>query len=134
MNRPLRSWIFCLFLALTLRIDERIWQCPSLFIMNTLLDYSHGRGKLFNLLNRHLQEFRCCAFNTVSTIFFLNVNTAFILDEFLQKNFKANLENESGKNNLIWVCQCCLHVTNTLFRNMQPTGRHVFSNLNCYEY
>jgi hypothetical protein len=65
------------------------------------MDYSYGRGQISNPLNRHLQEYRGFAPTTVSTIFFFNVNTAFLLGKLLQKNFQAPLDIESGQNKLI---------------------------------
>jgi hypothetical protein len=54
-----------------------------------------------NLLNRPLQERRYLATSTVPTIFFFNLNTVLLVDELLQKNILAPLENESKQNNLI---------------------------------
>jgi hypothetical protein len=52
-------WRWSLFLVLTLCIAEFVWKCSWLFttkFINVNM-YSHGRGKISNLMNRFQHEF-----------------------------------------------------------------------------
>jgi hypothetical protein len=75
------SWSVKMVLAfvLTLCIAELVWNCYLLFIIKLLNEntsmYSHGRGRISDLLNRPIQEFQCLTSTMFLTIFFCDVNT-----------------------------------------------------------
>jgi hypothetical protein len=59
--------------------------------------YSHGIGKISNLLNKPLHEFLGLTPTMITTIFFCNVSDIILVDEVLPKIFPCTIKQNNNR-------------------------------------
>jgi hypothetical protein len=107
------NWSMKIVLVLTLCIAEFVRKRSWLFTTKliNINVYSHGRGKISNLMDRFLLEFLDLTPVISLTVLFCKVNIILLLGELPKKLSHISLWNGNRHIKLIFGCQCSWYET-----------------------